>query len=112
MLPWKGTSPGLSNKKSTLTKSRLLSTSNFQTECNRVFSKMLDVVPSTVELSDAVTPMPFKAVNIQYDLSSDGTVTVAGLIRVRLLPLTLLAPIWNSVSNRFGPESDSNNGDL
>lgn len=46
--------------------------------------KMLDVVPSTVQLSDVVTPLALKAVDIKYDLSKDGVVSIAGLIRVRV----------------------------
>ncbi|CAJ2506701.1 Uu.00g078870.m01.CDS01 [Anthostomella pinea] len=54
---------------------------SFQTQCNTLFAKMIDTVPSDVVLSDPITPMPWKATDIGLDISSSGSVSVAGLIR-------------------------------
>lgn len=43
---------------------------------------MMNVVPSTVTLTDAVTPLTWKGVDVQLDINSDGEVSVAGTIRV------------------------------
>ncbi|ESZ91631.1 hypothetical protein SBOR_7993 [Sclerotinia borealis F-4128] len=53
----------------------------FQSRCNSLFEKMIDVVPSTVTLSDAVQPMEWKAVDVMMDVSSAGNVSISGLIR-------------------------------
>ncbi|KAK6610596.1 WSC domain-containing protein [Botrytis cinerea] len=53
----------------------------FQTKCNSLFEKMIEVVPSTVTLSDAVKPMEWKAVDVLMDISLRGDVSISGLIR-------------------------------
>lgn len=42
---------------------------------------MIDTVPKRVALSSVVTPLPWKAVNLQMDLSPSGDVTISGFIR-------------------------------
>ncbi|KAJ5038456.1 uncharacterized protein L3040_007314 [Drepanopeziza brunnea f. sp. 'multigermtubi'] len=53
----------------------------FQDRCNKVMQQMIDVVPRAVTLSPPVMPMPWKAMNICLDITPDGEVTMAGLIR-------------------------------
>lgn len=42
---------------------------------------MINTVPATVTLSDPVTPLIWKGVNVIMDINSTGTVSVSGLIR-------------------------------
>ncbi|TEY67392.1 hypothetical protein BOTCAL_0127g00060 [Botryotinia calthae] len=53
----------------------------FQTKCNSLFEKMIEVVPSTVTLSDAVKPMEWKAVDVLMDILLSGDISISGLIR-------------------------------
>jgi len=49
--------------------------------CSSLFEQMLDTVPSTVSLSDPITPMPWKVVDFQMHCSPGGSVSIEGLIR-------------------------------
>lgn len=53
----------------------------FRTKCYAVFEKMINTVPATVTLSDPVTPLTWKGVDVMMDIDSAGTVSVSGLIR-------------------------------
>lgn len=53
----------------------------FRTKCFDLFERMINTVPSTVTLSDPVTPLTWKSVNVIMDISSVGQVSVSGLIR-------------------------------
>lgn len=55
--------------------------SSFQATCNGVFEKMINTVPATVTLTDVITPMTWKGVDLALDISSAGDITVGGLIR-------------------------------
>ncbi|KZT35666.1 heme peroxidase [Sistotremastrum suecicum HHB10207 ss-3] len=55
----------------------------FASVCTDVFTQMLNTVPSGVSLRD-ITPIPLKPVNIQLGVSSAGTATLTGAIRVCL----------------------------
>ncbi|KIK68410.1 hypothetical protein GYMLUDRAFT_153711 [Collybiopsis luxurians FD-317 M1] len=70
---------------------RELSTSpdHFISRCVALFSRMLDTVPSTTTLSDVITPLEVKPVNVTLDLvdDEDGVrIIFAGYIRVRCQP--------------------------
>ncbi|TVY40053.1 WSC domain-containing protein [Lachnellula occidentalis] len=53
----------------------------FQAQCNSLFERMINTVPSAVTLSDPITPMTWKGVNLMLDISSTGAVSISGLIR-------------------------------
>jgi hypothetical protein len=53
----------------------------FRSQCNTLFSRLVDTVPKSVELSDPVKPYTWKADNIKFDLSADGVVSISGQIR-------------------------------
>lgn len=53
----------------------------FRDTCFDLFERMINTVPSTVTLSDPVTPMTWKAVNLALDINSSGTVTAGGMFR-------------------------------
>lgn len=54
---------------------------NFGRTCSGLFTKMLDTVPSTVTLSDPVTPQTWKVTNLIYHISNGGSVRIEGLFR-------------------------------
>ncbi|KAI9050226.1 hypothetical protein LZ554_006365 [Drepanopeziza brunnea f. sp. 'monogermtubi'] len=64
----------------------------YQDRCNKVMQHMIDTVPRAVTLSPAVTPMPWKAVNMCLDIAPDGEVTMAGMIRALAAPTDSTAP--------------------
>ncbi|KUJ21869.1 heme peroxidase [Mollisia scopiformis] len=49
--------------------------------CSGLFEKMLNTVPSTVTLSDPITPMPWKIVDFIMHCSPGGSVRIEGFIR-------------------------------
>lgn len=53
----------------------------FRTRCFSVFERMINTVPATVKLSEPVTPLTWKGVDVIMDINSTGTVSVSGLIR-------------------------------
>jgi hypothetical protein len=53
----------------------------FRTKCYDLFNRMIDTVPSGVQLSDVITPMTWKAVDLAMDIDTDGGVSLAGEIR-------------------------------
>ncbi|KAJ7592204.1 heme peroxidase [Mycena floridula] len=63
---------------------RLASSAKFVSTCVNLFSRMLDTVPATTTLSDAIVPNAVKPVNVSLNLDSTGNVIFSGY--VRLLP--------------------------
>ncbi|RDW92072.1 hypothetical protein BP5796_01466 [Coleophoma crateriformis] len=53
----------------------------FQKTCYSLFERMINTVPSTVTLSDPVTHLTWKAVDVALDINSTGSVSISGLIR-------------------------------
>lgn len=53
----------------------------FRTKCFSLFERMINTVPATVTLSDPVTPLTWKGVDVIMDIDTTGTVSVSGLIR-------------------------------
>ncbi|KAJ7113369.1 heme peroxidase [Mycena epipterygia] len=43
----------------------------FASRCSELFARMLDTVPSGVQLSDVITPLPVKPSNLKFTLDSD-----------------------------------------
>lgn len=64
----------------------------FRATCFTVFQKMIDTVPSTVTLSEAIIPVTWKAVDVVQDISSGGEVTVSGMVRYLYDISTTTAP--------------------
>lgn len=64
----------------------------FHNNCNSLFEKMINIVPTTVKLSDAVKPMEWKAVDIMMDISSTGDASISGLLVIRHLYTTTQPP--------------------
>ncbi|KAJ7229483.1 heme peroxidase [Mycena rebaudengoi] len=52
----------------------------FASRCSELFARMLDTVPSGVQLSDVITPLPAKPHDVQFSLDGD---VLNFLIRVR-----------------------------
>ncbi|KAF7957381.1 hypothetical protein EAE96_002966 [Botrytis aclada] len=61
--------------------SKLCQETTFQTKRNPLFEKMIEIVPSTVTLSDAVKPIEWKAVDLMINISLSGDASISGLIR-------------------------------
>ncbi|PBK67169.1 heme peroxidase [Armillaria solidipes] len=55
---------------------------SFTTTCKDILQRMIEVVPSSVTLSDAIEPIPIKPVVIQMTFDSSGALTFTGEIRV------------------------------
>jgi hypothetical protein len=86
----------------------------FQAQCNNLFERMINTVPSTVALSDPITPMTWKGVDIMLDISSTGDVSVSGLIRnlytATSPPATVSYTTTSSNVNSSAQYSDSASG--
>lgn len=54
----------------------------FQTTCANIFERMINTVPSTVTLSEPLSPLPVKPISPKTTLNSDGTITFEGSLRV------------------------------
>ncbi|QRW22026.1 manganese peroxidase 2 [Rhizoctonia solani] len=55
----------------------------FLSTCGSILQRMIDTVPSTVKLSDPITPMKVKPHDLQLQLLSTGQIRLDGYIRVR-----------------------------
>ncbi|KAJ1302490.1 hypothetical protein OPQ81_002808 [Rhizoctonia solani] len=55
----------------------------FLSTCGSILQRMIDTVPSTVKLSDPITPMKVKPRDLQLQLLSTGQLQLDGYIRVR-----------------------------
>ncbi len=55
---------------------------SFTTACKDILQRMIEVVPSSVTLSDPIEPIPIKPVAIQMTFDSSGALTFTGEIRV------------------------------
>ncbi|KAF8859171.1 heme peroxidase [Acephala macrosclerotiorum] len=86
----------------------------FQSACNTLFQRMIDTVPATVTLSDPITPMEWKGVDLMLDISSDGVVSISGLIRnlytTTAPPETVSYTTTNSGVNSTTQTSDVTSG--
>lgn len=54
----------------------------FQTTCASILERMINTVPSTVTLSEPLSPLPVKPISPKTTLNSDGTITFEGFLRV------------------------------
>ncbi|KAK0212134.1 heme peroxidase [Desarmillaria ectypa] len=55
---------------------------SFTTTCKDILQRMIEVVPSSVTLSDVIEPIPIKPVAIQMTFDSSGALAFTGEIRV------------------------------
>ncbi|KAK0448960.1 heme peroxidase [Desarmillaria tabescens] len=55
---------------------------SFTSTCKDILQRMIEVVPSSVTLSDVIEPIPIKPVAIQMTFDSSGALTFTGEIRV------------------------------
>ncbi|KAK0212133.1 heme peroxidase [Desarmillaria ectypa] len=60
----------------------LSDTNTFANTCQTILQRMIEVVPSSVTLSEVIDPIPIKPVAIQLTFDSSGTLTFTGEIRV------------------------------
>lgn len=81
----------------------------YDTRCFGLFERMLNTVPSSVILSDIITPMVWKGVDVIMDISTSGTVSLAGSIR-NLYDSTTTEPV-TTVSYTYTSTS-GNSSDL
>lgn len=84
--------------------------SAFRTTCYSIFERMVNTVPSTVTLSDPVTPLTWKAVDVALDIDSTGTVSVSGLIRNLYTTATPPATVSYTTSTAAGNSSSQTSG--
>lgn len=56
----------------------------FLDTCTTLLQRMIEVVPSNVELSEVISPMQVKPVNATLDFDNSGNLVFTGYIRVRL----------------------------
>jgi hypothetical protein len=86
----------------------------FQAQCNSLFERMINTVPSTVTLSDPIIPMTWKGVDIMLDISSAGSISVSGLIRnlytTTSPPVTVSYTTTSSNGNSSAKDSDAASG--
>lgn len=53
----------------------------FRSTCFDVFERMINTVPSGSTLTDPITPMAWKAIELATDIDSTGSVSISGRIR-------------------------------
>ncbi|KAK8138076.1 hypothetical protein PG984_001456 [Apiospora sp. TS-2023a] len=54
----------------------------FQDTCAELLGRMVDTVPSGVQLQDAIIPMPIKPINVTWDFDETDALVLSGNIRV------------------------------
>ncbi|KAF2758684.1 heme peroxidase [Pseudovirgaria hyperparasitica] len=69
-----------------VTMNKLADATYYKAQCESVFTRMLDLVPSDVTLSEPLQPADIRPYITKYQLSSNGSVELAGRIRIRTSP--------------------------
>ncbi|KAI0377202.1 heme peroxidase [Hypomontagnella monticulosa] len=54
----------------------------FQDTCVDLLGRMINTVPSTVQLQPAITPALIKPINVTWDVTSDGQLVLSGKVRL------------------------------
>ena len=54
----------------------------FLDTCVELMGRAIDTVPSGVELTEPISPMPVKPINITYDFDTDGRLMLSGKFRI------------------------------
>ena len=57
-------------------------TEGFSDTCVDLLKRMINTVPSTVQLTDAIEPIEMKPVNVTFDINEAGALTLKGVVRV------------------------------
>jgi hypothetical protein len=60
----------------------------FRTTCSSIFERMIDTVPSSVTLTDVITPIDIKPAGLKVYLQNDTALHLEGAIRVRITERT------------------------
>ncbi|OTA66020.1 heme peroxidase [Hypoxylon sp. EC38] len=71
----------------------------FQDTCVNLLSRMLNTVPSNVQLQPAIAPALLKPINVTWDVSSDNQIVLSGKIRVLYAGEVLADPVSITFSN-------------
>jgi hypothetical protein len=83
----------------------------FLDTCTRLMSRAINTVPDGVQLSEPITAMPIKPVNVTYDFGDDGTLMLSGKIRILTpagsLPPSSLHLLINHHETDLEPESET-----
>ncbi|KAK1594865.1 WSC domain-containing protein [Colletotrichum navitas] len=76
----------------------------FKSACKTVLEKMVNVVPSSVTLTDPIKPYTVKPVDLQLSLASPSTIQLQGAIRIRTteIPLDTIASLTINYKTRDG----------
>ncbi len=64
----------------------------FFSTCSSLLERMINTAPRGVTLTDIIEPIPVKPDNLDIDINRDGTMTVSGLVRVRLDRQPVITP--------------------
>ena len=75
------------------------STEVFFSTCQSLLGRMIDTVPRGVQLSEPLTPLTLKPVNVSFDIGQDGEMTLSGSIRVSRIDVTETAEIIKLLDN-------------
>jgi hypothetical protein len=73
----------------------------FLDTCVELMSQAIDTVPAGVQLSEPVTAMPVKPINITYDFGEDGRLMLSGKIRILTPASTSPPPSLNLRMNQY-----------
>lgn len=63
-----------------------MTTEAFQDICAALLGRMIDTVPSGVQLQRVITPMPIKPINVTWDFDETGALVLSGNVRVGWQP--------------------------
>lgn len=101
------------NSDNNVTMEALADANTFRSACKRVLQKMIEIVPSTVVLSDPIQPYKVKPVGLQLTLDAGGnSLLFTGYIRVRTtgLPNQAIDSVVITYKNREGDSSCGSQG--
>lgn len=101
------------NSDRNVTAQKLADAATFRDACQRVLTKMINIVPPTVTLSDPITPYKVKPVGLQLTLDGGGnSLFFTGYIRVRTTGLAdhAITNVVITYKNRDGGSSCGSKG--
>jgi len=65
----------------------------FLNTCNNLLERMINSVPANVRLSDPITPIPVKPVDVALQITDDGSLQFSGNIRLAGFPVSSSAQV-------------------
>ncbi|OTA96545.1 hypothetical protein M434DRAFT_373620 [Hypoxylon sp. CO27-5] len=77
----------------------------FQDTCVNLLSRMLNTVPSSVQLQPAITPALLKPINVTWDVTSDNQLVLSGKIRSLGISAFKLAGSQTNATAQYSPFS-------